>query len=173
MGRISLLQLPFLTSAASLPSSTPSKDTEELEFVKHRLLEEILAPLLPHCDIDLHTPLMAQGLTSHGIARVASGIYKVFGVEIEKTMVFDYPTVQQLAAQLCKLANGCGTINEGELPLSPTTMAAGDVAITGMACRLPNGIEGSDSLWDAISTGRCMIRKVNFISVLTLCFASQ
>ena len=162
----------FPDFVASLSSSEVTKDTEELEFIKNKLVEEILAPLLSHCDIDYYTPLMAQGLTSHGVSGIASGIYKVFGIEVQNTVIFDYPTVQYLAEHLCKLSNGCSTTNDGVLSLKSSTMAARDVAITGLACRLPNGIEGSNSLWGAISTGRCMIRKVRFTPVHTTFLAS-
>ncbi|WP_257389330.1 beta-ketoacyl synthase N-terminal-like domain-containing protein, partial [Tahibacter caeni] len=39
----------------------------------------------------------------------------------------------------------------------PTAAAESDVAVIGMACRLPGGIDTPEQLWDALAAGRCVI----------------
>ncbi|WP_431948427.1 type I polyketide synthase, partial [Micromonospora marina] len=74
------------------------------------------------------------------------------GLRLTSTLVFDHPSPQVLAAHVyAELA--------GTRPGAVTTdeAATGDadeaIAIVGMACRYPGGVESPDELWKLVSTG--------------------
>ncbi|MEH0974420.1 SDR family NAD(P)-dependent oxidoreductase [Micromonospora sp. CPCC 205546] len=74
------------------------------------------------------------------------------GLRLTSTLVFDYPSPQVLAAHV--YAELAGT-RPGAV--APDEATAGDadeaIAIVGMACRYPGGVESPDELWRLVSTG--------------------
>ncbi|MEV5922673.1 SDR family NAD(P)-dependent oxidoreductase, partial [Streptomyces pseudogriseolus] len=81
------------------------------------------------------------------------------GVPLPATAVFDHPTPQALATHIY------GTLREGieaedaqpgQAAVTPVTTAAVDepVAIVGMACRFPGGVDSPESLWALLEEGR-------------------
>ncbi|WP_394427916.1 type I polyketide synthase [Streptomyces sp. SGAir0957] len=74
----------------------------------------------------------------------------VSGVALPATTVFDHPTPQALAAHIY------GELFADVASVVPTTVAAVDepVAIVGMACRFPGGVESPEDLWDLLVDGR-------------------
>ncbi|MGW6293897.1 type I polyketide synthase, partial [Streptomyces sp. NPDC055058] len=74
----------------------------------------------------------------------------VSGVALPATAVFDHPTPRALAAFLY------GELFGDDTAAVPTTVAAVDepVAIVGMACRFPGGVESPEDLWDLLAAGR-------------------
>ncbi|OON69868.1 polyketide synthase, partial [Streptomyces tsukubensis] len=77
------------------------------------------------------------------------------GLTLPSTLVFDYPTSEQLAAHLASLfADEVGT----DAPPAPTTRSEGSadepLAIIGMSCRFPGGVRDPEGLWDLVRSGR-------------------
>ncbi|WP_326564150.1 type I polyketide synthase [Micromonospora peucetia] len=73
------------------------------------------------------------------------------GLRLTSTLVFDYPTPQALAAHVYTELVGGGFA----AALDEPTLGDADepIAIVGMACRYPGGVESPDQLWKLISTG--------------------
>ncbi|MFF1279003.1 type I polyketide synthase, partial [Streptomyces marokkonensis] len=72
------------------------------------------------------------------------------GVPLPATAVFDHPTPQALASHIC--AELFGEVTS----VASTAAVAVDepVAIVGMACRFPGGVESPEDLWHLLADGR-------------------
>ena len=84
------------------------------------------------------------------------------------TLLFDYPTIDELSDYLTKLVSGIDPSHDSAQAIetrifTPSDMARNEerqIAIIGMSCRLPGGLEGPGMLWDAVRAGRSMVGKV-------------
>ncbi|MFJ7250951.1 beta-ketoacyl synthase N-terminal-like domain-containing protein, partial [Kitasatospora sp. NPDC098652] len=76
----------------------------------------------------------------------------VTGLRLPATMVFDYPTPHALAAHL--LGELLDEEDDVAAPTAATADAGEPIAIVGMACRFPGGIETPEDLWRLLSEGR-------------------
>ncbi|MEZ0015240.1 type I polyketide synthase, partial [Kitasatospora sp. GAS206B] len=75
----------------------------------------------------------------------------VTGLRLPATLVFDYPSPLALASFL--LAELLGDDSESA-PTVPTTVVGDDpIAIVGMACRYPGGVESPEDLWQLVFSG--------------------
>ncbi|MFE1252173.1 SDR family NAD(P)-dependent oxidoreductase, partial [Streptomyces sp. NPDC058735] len=72
------------------------------------------------------------------------------GVPLPATAVFDHPTPQALASRIH------GALSGEVTPVASTAVVAVDepVAIVGMACRFPGGVESPEDLWGLLADGR-------------------
>ena len=65
----------------------------------------------------------------------------------------------------CALFFASATASDAQNPLSDFDRDVGDsreIAVVGMSCRFPGGIEGPAMLWDVAESGRSVITKVPF-----------
>ncbi|MGK5674962.1 type I polyketide synthase [Micromonospora sp. URMC 106] len=74
------------------------------------------------------------------------------GLRLTSTLVFDYPSPQALTAHV--YAELVGARRGTAAADGPTAGEADEpIAIVGMACRYPGGVESPDELWTLVSTG--------------------
>ena len=119
--------------------------------------------------VDPSTPLMDVGLDSLASTQLVQGLSENLGVKLPPTLLFDYPTINVLSDHLTALVmedmamlQGTGD-NENQRAMGGSVSPhEREVAITGMSCRFPGGIEGPAMFWDSIQAGRCMAGKVPF-----------
>jgi polyketide synthase 12 len=74
------------------------------------------------------------------------------GLALSPTLIFDYPTPNGLAKYMRTELAGVPQ----EIKQVPAVRATGDdpIAIVGMSCRFPGGVQSPDDLWDIVVQGR-------------------
>ncbi|HEV7711250.1 MAG TPA: type I polyketide synthase, partial [Asanoa sp.] len=74
------------------------------------------------------------------------------GLNLSPTLIFDYPTPAALAGYIrTELAGAAQAVEQ-----APTALSVIDepIALVGMSCRYPGGIDSPESLWDMVASGR-------------------
>ncbi|MEV7776427.1 thioester reductase domain-containing protein [Kitasatospora sp. NPDC086791] len=113
-------------------------------------------------------PFVDLGLGSLAVVAVGRRLCALVGLRLPATAVFDHPTpaayADRLVAELTEASEPSepsGTRTPaGAFPAEPAVPAGsgpdGDepIAIIGMACRFPGGVESPEQLWDLIAAGR-------------------
>ncbi|MFI8091361.1 type I polyketide synthase, partial [Streptomyces sp. NPDC086080] len=104
-------------------------------------------------------PLRDLGFDSLLAVALRNALRTATGLKLATTVVFDYPNVTRLAQHLGTALFGEDT---PEAPVVvPVAIASADpdddVAIIGMGCRFPGGIESPEDLWRVISAGEEVI----------------
>ncbi|MFG2502303.1 beta-ketoacyl synthase N-terminal-like domain-containing protein, partial [Streptomyces sp. NPDC048441] len=97
------------------------------------------------------------GLDSGLSVQLRNRLVSATGLRMPASILFDYPTLRDLAAHLNDQglgvpdsADSADTVQDAAL----TTAADDDpIAIVGMACRLPGGIDSPQRLWQALADG--------------------
>jgi 3-oxoacyl-(acyl-carrier-protein) synthase/acyl carrier protein len=124
-------------------------------------------------DLNADEPLMEAGLDSLAVTQLVRELAISFELNLSPTLLFDHPTINALTSYLC------GTVSTSDdtrssygeqvattshlghsALLTTTTSNKHEVAIVGMSCRFPGGIEGPAMFWDALKAGTNCITKV-------------
>jgi amino acid adenylation domain-containing protein len=132
------------TQRSGTTASTPASETE-------RVIAEEVAMLLDTDGVELNRGFFALGLDSVGCLALVERLARRFARPLPQTAPFDHPSVRQLA----HLIDGLHTpvVARARAPQEP-------VAIVGMSCRLPGGVDTPAAFWDALAEGRSFIRPV-------------
>ncbi|WP_329318621.1 SDR family NAD(P)-dependent oxidoreductase [Streptomyces sp. NBC_01262] len=101
-------------------------------------------------EIDDDRPLAEYGLSSRDAVGISGELEEVLGRTLPATLLWENPSVAAIVRRL---------VEDAEAPPAPAKRAADDgtpsgtagsgrVAVVGVGCRLPGGIEGPDAFWD-------------------------
>ncbi|MFH8371889.1 SDR family NAD(P)-dependent oxidoreductase, partial [Streptomyces sp. NPDC018031] len=120
-----------------------------------RHIRALAAGVLGHPDpaaISATQPFFEMGFASLTAVELRNKLCADVGMPLPTTLIFDYPTADDLARHL--LAEISGT----ETAVTGTATPAGEpdepIAIVGMACRFPGGVSSPEQLWDLVAEGR-------------------
>ena len=117
-------------------------------------------------------PLMEMGLNSVDLLILSEQISDRFGLNLDPAFFFHYPTPAKVLMFLSKHHSLSVTQNQNvpSSTVAPTdtllkttpksARSAAGVAIVGLACRLPGGINNPDLLWDLLKNGGSAIEKL-------------
>ncbi|MGB5928658.1 MAG: beta-ketoacyl synthase N-terminal-like domain-containing protein, partial [Cyclobacteriaceae bacterium] len=103
--------------------------------------------------VDVHAPLEQYGLDSLAAVKLSGELSRLTGMEIQPTIVYDYPSISQIASYLT------GEEGKTEKLLKPSTDHSEPIAIVGMQCRFP-GAEDINAYKEILSNGTLAIKEV-------------
>lgn len=94
------------------------------------------------------------GFTSLALVELAETLTAALGVDVPPTAVFSHPTPQALADQL-RIELGLALPQEAQdLAVADVGIDNEPIAIIGMACRYPGGVDTPEALWSLLEEGR-------------------
>ncbi|MCG8927442.1 type I polyketide synthase [Lentzea sp. CC55] len=150
-----LIHVPSRAQAADSPLRRRLLDApaDRWEALIRDEVRAIAAAVLGHESadaVDPGTPFKDLGFDSLGGVEFRNRVTAATGVPLPATLVFDHPTAAAVASFLRTQVDG----SEPAGP-RPVVRARADepIAIVGMSCRYPGGVENPDQLWELI-TGR-------------------
>ncbi|MGW0608892.1 type I polyketide synthase, partial [Streptomyces sp. NPDC002640] len=152
-----------VTGSASLDARLAGRTEAEQHEQLLALVRTEVAAVLGHADaasVDPGRGFNQLGFDSLTAVELRNRINAATGLHLSATLIFDYPTPTELAHHLW-------TRTVGDAKHSAGTPAAADgttrtdelttrepIAIVGMACRYPGGVESPEDLWELVTAGR-------------------
>ena len=140
---------PSIDSRKQLPKSLNSDDTETWLIAK---VAEQLS--LPKEEINIHEPLASYGLSSLLAISLSGEFTEWLGRSLSPTLLYDYPSIANLAQYLGKTTATLQPIVEIQ-----KTFKAEPIAIIGVGCRFP-GAENPEAFWQLLQNEVDAIREV-------------
>ncbi|MEU0580184.1 beta-ketoacyl synthase N-terminal-like domain-containing protein, partial [Streptomyces griseoincarnatus] len=105
--------------------------------------------------VDTSRPLRDLGLDSMRIVSLIAALSQHLGRPVPSWVVWQYPTIAAVAAHLS------GTDTAPKAPSAGVRADDGEpIAVVGLGCRLPGGIDTPEQLWQALCEGLDAVREV-------------
>ncbi|MFJ3221719.1 beta-ketoacyl synthase N-terminal-like domain-containing protein, partial [Kitasatospora sp. NPDC086801] len=101
--------------------------------------------------IDPERAFRDLGIDSLAAVELRNGLGEELGLRLPTTLIFDYPSPLVLSRFLLNEAVGNGTAGAAAVSRVVTDEP---IAIVGMACRYPGGIDSPEDLWRLVAEGR-------------------
>jgi phthiocerol/phenolphthiocerol synthesis type-I polyketide synthase D len=118
------------------------------------LVEQVAELCELHCDdIDPRRPFEEYGLSSRDAVELSGGLEELLGTNLPATLLWEYPTIAQLAAGLTGEPGAAAD-------LGPAAPAEDPIAVIGLGCRLPGGVHGPAQFWRLLSDGREAVSEI-------------
>ncbi|MDI9818026.1 MULTISPECIES: type I polyketide synthase [unclassified Legionella] len=131
---------------STIPPTTEKAQTEKP--IDYSIIEQIsscVTQVLGHSSrIDTARPLSEFGLTSIKAIELSGLLEQRFNRHIEPAIIYNYPTIDQLAQFLSSPPSPL--ITESVLPAAQSLQ--NEVAIIGMSCRFPGNVHSPKQFWD-------------------------
>ena len=134
--------------------------TQRLRMLRkqqHDLLVELVcsqaATVLGHPspnDIDPECAFGDLGFDSVKATELLDRLNTATELALPPTLAFDYPTPDELATHLGQLLSGSAPAAQ---PVGSRVQTDEPVAVVGMACRFPGGVDSAAALWDLVASG--------------------
>ncbi|WP_051133414.1 type I polyketide synthase [Nocardia paucivorans] len=141
------------TSAQRLSAAPPA----DRAAIVLDIVREQVAGVLGHISgdvIDPTVPFTELGFDSMAGLEFRNRLVEAIGVPLPSTLVFDHPTAAAVAAFVLSRI-GESDADAGGGPVRPARRIRTDepIAIVGMSCRYPGGVESPGQLWDLVASG--------------------
>ncbi|MCC8246543.1 type I polyketide synthase [Saccharothrix luteola] len=96
-------------------------------------------------EVDVDQPLAELGLSSRDAVVLAGALGEFLDVPLPPTVLYQHPTIARLARHLAG--------HETTPDTGPDRPVDEGIAVVGVGCRLPGGVDGPDRLWDFLRSG--------------------
>ncbi|HQS07041.1 MAG TPA: beta-ketoacyl synthase N-terminal-like domain-containing protein, partial [Daejeonella sp.] len=108
-------------------------------------------------DIKNDQALVEQGFDSLRGTELITALNKILGINLSPTIVYEYPTITELANYLTQIKSGSKKEIVGN---SKNLTSYEPVAIIGMSCVFPGGANSPEQLWDILMSGTDTVKEV-------------
>ncbi len=137
-------------SLARILADAPEAEREEIVVA---FVATHAAAILGHASmaaIDPDAAFKDLGFDSLSAVELRNRLIEATGLPLPSTLIFDYPTTAAAASLLRRLAEGQGSA-PAAVRVAPRSEEP--LAIVGMSCRYPGGVESAEGLWRLVAAG--------------------
>ncbi|MFG2833288.1 SDR family NAD(P)-dependent oxidoreductase, partial [Streptomyces sp. NPDC048434] len=135
--------------AARLAALAPAEREQEVLQIVRSATAVVLGHARPG-DVDPQRAFRDMGIDSLTGLELRNRLAAETGLSLPATLIFDHPTPVELARYL--VAEVCGT--DGVAAVSAVRVGTDEpVAIVGMGCRFPGGVEDPEGFWQLVAGG--------------------
>ncbi|MFD7668472.1 type I polyketide synthase, partial [Streptomyces sp. NPDC059788] len=147
-------------AAGELAQRLSGKSPGERERLVTDVVRTHAAAVLGHGTLDevpAGRAFRELGFDSLTAVELRSRLNAATGLRLPSTVVFDYPSPAVLAKQIVGEVLGVTETEAASTASAPAPASTGDlaepIAIVGMGCRYPGGVDGPERLWELLSAG--------------------
>lgn len=154
-----------VTAAPPQDDATPSAGSTELQAIValeaqdrregvRALVAQVAADVLGQDEasrVSRTRALREQGLDSLGTLALRKSLAARTGLLLPASLVYDHPSVSAIADHLLSIVDPVGRA-EDERPVGRVAVEE-PIAIVGVGCRFPGGIQSPEALWDLLRAG--------------------
>ncbi|MCX4760218.1 type I polyketide synthase [Streptomyces sp. NBC_01275] len=142
--------------AGGLGSTLAGMSRAEQEQFVSDLVRRVVAGVLGHATPDtIHATQSFKelGFDSLTAVELRNRLTAATGLRLPATLVFDYPTSAELAGHVLAQVVGA-SVQTPAAAAATVTFNDEPIAIVGMGCRFPGGVESPEDLWSLVTAGR-------------------
>lgn len=141
------------TLKAQIEAAPPAKRLSLLRSAIQNEVAKVLA--LPTEELpSTRTGFFELGMDSLMSVELKSRLSKQLGVSLSATLAFDFPDIERLSRYVATEVLNLDLADSPESSRQVPSTAAEAIAIIGMACRLPGGIDTPAGFWELLHTGQ-------------------
>ncbi|MFI5003518.1 MAG: SDR family NAD(P)-dependent oxidoreductase, partial [Solirubrobacterales bacterium] len=151
----SLVRVPARRGGGSLARRLAGVPREEWESMVLELVRGEVAAVLGYDsaqEVDPRVAFTDLGFDSLGAVELRNRLTQLTGLRLPATLVFDHPTSAAVATHL--LSKVEGVEHGAAVAVRRAVRMDEPVAIVGMSCRYPGGVDSPEELWQMIAAGR-------------------
>ncbi|WP_227979257.1 type I polyketide synthase [Nocardia spumae] len=129
---------------------------DERAAVALEVVREQAAAVLGHAsaaEIDAEIAFTELGFDSLAGVEFRNRLTKATGIALPSTLVFDHPTAQAVASLLAARIGDAPATRQRPAQTARRVRADEPIAIVGMSCRYPGGVESPEQLWELVASG--------------------